>query len=164
MFGKSVTALAALLPAVVLGQSIAGNGSTVMSDGKYQVVAEGIRANFIPYGASISNLFINDTHGIERDIVLGFDNASYYSTDKLHPHLGGVPGAFEIRVDLVLMLILLQVGMPIVSRTRASRLMARRTMFCPTRTTTTTLCTVVHRAGTGAVSYTHLTLPTKRIV
>ena len=96
MFGKAVAAVAALLPAVVLAQgslpTIAGNGSTVMSDGKYQIVSEGIRANFIPYGASISNLFINDTHGVERDIVLGFDNASYYSVDKLHPHLGGIPG------------------------------------------------------------------------
>lgn len=63
------------------------------ADGKYTISAEGIRAKFIPYGASISNLFINDTNGIERDIVLGFDNASYYSVDKLHPHLGGVPGA-----------------------------------------------------------------------
>jgi aldose 1-epimerase len=64
------------------------------ADGKYEISAEGIRANFIPYGASISNLFINDTNGIERDIVLGFDNASHYSVDPFHPHLGGVPGAF----------------------------------------------------------------------
>lgn len=62
------------------------------ADGKYTISAEGIRAQFIPYGASISNLFINDTNGIERDIVLGFDNASYYSIDPIHPHLGGVPG------------------------------------------------------------------------
>lgn len=65
------------------------------ADGKYTISAEGIRAKFIPYGASISNLFINDTNGVERDIVLGFDNASYYSVDKLHPHLGGVPGTFS---------------------------------------------------------------------
>jgi aldose 1-epimerase len=62
------------------------------ADGKYELSAEGIRATFIPYGASISNLWINDTHGIERDIVLGFDNASHYSVDQFHPHLGGVPG------------------------------------------------------------------------
>lgn len=62
------------------------------ADGKYEISAEGIRAHFIPYGASISNLFINDTNGIERDIVLGFDNASHYSVDPFHPHLGGVPG------------------------------------------------------------------------
>jgi aldose 1-epimerase len=48
--------------------------------------------NFIPYGASVSNLFINDTRGIERDVVLGFDNATAYTLDTAHPHLGGVPG------------------------------------------------------------------------
>lgn len=64
------------------------------ADGKYEISAEGIRGLFIPYGASITNLFINDTNGLERDIVLGFDNASYYSVDPLHPHLGGVPGTF----------------------------------------------------------------------
>ncbi|GAB7354990.1 hypothetical protein MBLNU459_g5602t1 [Dothideomycetes sp. NU459] len=102
MLAHTIAAFAALLPAVVLGQgslpTIAGNGSTVMADGKYQIVAEGIRANFIPYGASISNLFINDTRGVERDIVLGFDNASYYSVDKLHPHLGGIPGRYANRI------------------------------------------------------------------
>jgi hypothetical protein len=61
-------------------------------DGKYTIVAEGLRAQFIPYGASLTNLFINDTHGVERDIVLGYDNASYYEADPSHPHLGGVPG------------------------------------------------------------------------
>jgi hypothetical protein len=68
------------------------------SDGKYTLCSEGIRANFIPYGGSISNLFINDTNGVERDIVLGFDNATYYSIDTSHPHLGGVPGRYANRI------------------------------------------------------------------
>jgi len=104
MIGAAFAAVAAFLPIAALAQgsmpSIAGNGSAVLPDGKYQISAEGIRANFIPYGASISNLFINDTHGVERDIVLGFDNASYYSVDKLHPHLGGVPGMLHSRVKM----------------------------------------------------------------
>ncbi|KAJ4360568.1 uncharacterized protein N0V89_001134 [Didymosphaeria variabile] len=75
------------------------NGTTGPdADGKYEISAEGIRATFIPYGASISNLFINDTNGIERDIVLGFDNASHYSVDPFHPHLGGVPGRYANRI------------------------------------------------------------------
>ncbi|TKA58694.1 hypothetical protein B0A49_12492 [Cryomyces minteri] len=78
--------------------SVAGNAGGADANGKYQISAEGIRANFIPYGASISNLFINDTHGIERDIVLGFDNATYYSIDRQHPHLGGVPGRYANRI------------------------------------------------------------------
>ncbi|TKA80828.1 hypothetical protein B0A49_01758 [Cryomyces minteri] len=78
--------------------SVAGNAGGPDANGKYQISAEGIRANFIPYGASISNLFINDTHGIERDIVLGFNNATYYSIDRQHPHLGGVPGRYANRI------------------------------------------------------------------
>jgi aldose 1-epimerase len=62
------------------------------ANGKYEISSEGIRALFIPYGASITDLFIKDINGIERDIVLGFDNASHYSVDPFHPHLGGVPG------------------------------------------------------------------------
>jgi hypothetical protein len=60
-------------------------------DGKYVVTGMNIRATFIPYGASISNLFINDTSGVERDIVGGWDNATYYGIDKQHPHFGGIP-------------------------------------------------------------------------
>lgn len=91
-------AIASLL-ATAYGQTSYGNnnssaGSGPGKDGKYTIEAEGIRAKFIPYGASISNLFIKDKHGVERDIVLGFDNATYYSIDKQHPHLGGVPGMF----------------------------------------------------------------------
>lgn len=101
MFTSKLNAALALLLAAtstvnaqanVDNTTVAGNATGPNSDGKYTIQAEGIRANFIPYGASISNLFINDTHGIERDIVLGFDNASYYSIDRQHPHLGGVPG------------------------------------------------------------------------
>lgn len=68
------------------------------ANGKYMISAPGIRALFVPYGASISNLFINDSQGIERDIVMGFDNASYYSIDRQHPHLGGVPGRYANRI------------------------------------------------------------------
>jgi len=86
-----------LLPAVP------GNGTGPDANGKYHVQAEGIRAYFIPYGASISNLFINDTRGVERDIVLGFDNATYYSIDRQHPHLSGVPGmSLILRADSAL--------------------------------------------------------------
>jgi aldose 1-epimerase len=68
------------------------------ADGKYEISANGIRGLFIPYGASISNLFIKDKNGVERDIVLGFDNASHYTVDQFHPHLGGVPGRYANRI------------------------------------------------------------------
>jgi aldose 1-epimerase len=71
-------------------------------DGKYTIEAEGIRAQFIPYGASITNLFINDTNGVERDIVLGFDSAAAYASDKSHAHMGGVPGK-TLRYETILL-------------------------------------------------------------
>jgi aldose 1-epimerase len=62
--------------------TVAGRALGPDTDGKYMISAPGIRALFIPYGASISNLLINDSRGIESDIVIGFDNASYYSIDR----------------------------------------------------------------------------------
>ncbi|KAK6426513.1 hypothetical protein LTR95_016112, partial [Oleoguttula sp. CCFEE 5521] len=100
MFSKLAT-VATALPLLAIAAPLAdivGNGSSVADNGKYYVESEGIRANFIPYGASISNLWVTDVHGLERDIVLGFDNASYYGIDKQHPHLGGVPGRYANRI------------------------------------------------------------------
>jgi aldose 1-epimerase len=98
MLSFKLSAAFSLLAATAAAQSYnatPSSNSTTGPDanGKYEISAEGIRGLFIPYGASIANLFINDTNGIERDIVLGFDNASHYSVDPFHPHLGGVPGA-----------------------------------------------------------------------
>ena len=93
--------LIAVLPLVAFAQrqqpSIAGNGPPVQSNRKYEICSEDIRANFIPYGASLSNLFIKDIHGVERDLVLGFDNATAYE-GALHPHLNGVPGRYANRI------------------------------------------------------------------
>jgi len=97
--------------------TVAGNGSSPV-DGKYVISAAGIRMAFIPYGASASNLFINDTmvgllytsgaanptktaQGVERDVILGFDNATAYTNDRLHPYLGPVPGQSERGLGLV---------------------------------------------------------------
>lgn len=70
---------AALLLPLATSQNTTGPDA----DGKYWIYGQGISAAFIPYGASISNLLINDKNGIERDIVGGFDNASYC---KFQPH------------------------------------------------------------------------------
>lgn len=87
-----------VLTGTVGNSTIAGNSAGPDANGKYEICGENIRANFIPYGASISNLFINDTSGIERDIVGGFDNATYYTLDRQHPHFGGVPGRYANRI------------------------------------------------------------------
>ncbi|KAL6708942.1 hypothetical protein ACN47E_002069 [Coniothyrium glycines] len=66
-------------------------------NGKYEISSEGIRGLFIPYGASVSNLFVKGKDGVERDVVLGFDNATAYE-GEVHPHLGGVPGRYANRI------------------------------------------------------------------
>lgn len=67
-------------------------------DGKYWIRSRGIEAAFIAYGASISNLLVSDQYGVKRDVIAGFDNATYYSVDASHPHLGGVPGRYANRI------------------------------------------------------------------
>ena len=37
-----------------------------------------MKHQFIPYGATLTNLFVNDKSGKEVDVVLGYDDASYY--------------------------------------------------------------------------------------
>ncbi|KAH8778452.1 aldose 1-epimerase [Diaporthe sp. PMI_573] len=87
-------ASALLLPLVSAQNSTSGPDE----NGKYWIYGTGISASFIPYGASVSNLIIKDKYGIDRDIVTGFDNASYYEVDKQHPHFGGVPGRYANRI------------------------------------------------------------------
>jgi len=111
MLSQSLTVAALALTALAAPQApgqqytgtagnstVAGESSGPDKDGKYTISGPGIRATFIPYGASISNLFLNDTSGVERDIVGGFDNASYYGVDRQHPHFGGVPGRYANRI------------------------------------------------------------------
>jgi aldose 1-epimerase len=75
-----------------------GNETGPDENGKYWIYGDGIEAAFIPYGASISDLYIKDRYGIQRDIVIGFDNATWYSLDKKHNHYGGVPGRYANRI------------------------------------------------------------------
>ncbi|KAH7040640.1 diphthamide biosynthesis protein 1 [Microdochium trichocladiopsis] len=64
----------------------------------YWIKSDHIKAAFIPYGASLAKFLINDQYGIERDIVTGFDNATYYEIDGQHGHFGGVPGRYANRI------------------------------------------------------------------
>lgn len=77
-------AAALLLPSLVSGQNTTTGPDAA---GKYWVYGEGISAAFIPYGAAISNLIVKDQYGIDRDIVGGFDNASYCETSLYCTHL-----------------------------------------------------------------------------
>jgi aldose 1-epimerase len=87
-----------VLTGTVGNATIAGNPRGPDAHGKYEIRGAGIRALFVPYGAAIANLFLDDAAGIERDVVGGFDNASYYTVDRQHPHFGAVPGRYANRI------------------------------------------------------------------
>lgn len=36
---------------------------------RYSISADGINATFMPYGARLTNLFVNDKEGVPRDVV-----------------------------------------------------------------------------------------------
>ncbi len=101
-----VAIVAAALPRLVgaadsMSTSMSGNstGAGPDKDGKYWIQGgEGLRAAFIRYGAAVSNVMVKDQYGIERDVVGGFDNATYYQVDKQHPHFGAVPGRYANRI------------------------------------------------------------------
>jgi aldose 1-epimerase len=58
---------------------------------KYTISAPGINASFIPYGATITNLFVNDKNGDPQDVVLGYDNTSTYPNGP-HTYYGSIVG------------------------------------------------------------------------
>ncbi|KAF8470712.1 galactose mutarotase-like domain-containing protein [Kalaharituber pfeilii] len=66
-------------------------------DGKYTLTAPGIKAKFIPFAAAITNLWVQDKNGIERDIVVGYDHADNYPADA-GSHNGAVPGRYAGRI------------------------------------------------------------------
>ena len=64
--------------ASVLGAPGKGKGIKPGPDGKYTIAAPGIKAQFIPYGATLTNLFVKDKSGKDIDVVLGYDDVDYY--------------------------------------------------------------------------------------
>lgn len=86
----------ALLAAAVT--VLAAPAPTPDADGKYTLEAEGIRAQFIPYGASLTNLFVKDRSGKEVDVVLGYDKADYYPTDPSPQVYNSIPGRYANRI------------------------------------------------------------------
>ena len=81
---------------VALGQST--SSSSVFT--KYTISASGINASFIPYGARITNLFVNDRNGDPQDVVLGYDNGTAYlnDTETVHTYFGPVVGRYANRI------------------------------------------------------------------
>lgn len=66
---------------------------------KYSLEAEGIKAEWIPYGARLTNLYVKDKHGKYQDIVVGYDNGTQYlhDTETNHTYFGAVVGRYANR-------------------------------------------------------------------
>ena len=98
MHFKPLLSLALALLTGAAAKSPSNSTTGPDENGKYWIHGSGISAAFIPYGASISDLLIKDKNGVTRDIVAGYDNATYYSIDEQHPHYGSVPGRYANRI------------------------------------------------------------------
>ena len=67
---------------------------------KYTISAPGINASFIPYGATLTNLFVSDKNGDPQDVVLGYDSGTAYlhDTETNHTYFGAVVGRYANRI------------------------------------------------------------------
>lgn len=78
----SVVAFAALAQAMAIRAECALSPG---ADGKYTISAPGIKAQFIDYGASLTNLYVKDKTGNDVDVVLGYDDIDFYRESR-HNH------------------------------------------------------------------------------
>ena len=94
LLGALITLSYITLP--IVGQSM--SDSSVFT--KFTISAPGINASFIPYGARITNLFVNDRNGDPQDVVLGYDNGTAYlnDTETVHTYFGPVVGRYANRI------------------------------------------------------------------
>lgn len=67
----------------------------------YSIKADGINASFIPYGARLTNLYVNDKNGKPQDVVFGYDEGKAYinDTETVHSYSGAVVGRYANRVQ-----------------------------------------------------------------
>lgn len=67
---------------------------------EYTISAPGINATFIPYGARLTSLIVNDKNGDPQDIILGYENAEDYlkDTETAHTYYGVIVGRYSNRI------------------------------------------------------------------
>lgn len=96
----SLFSLAALALPLASAHGSSSNASEPKPDknGKYWLKNDNLKLGFVPFGAAVSDVRLNDQYGIERDIVAGFDNATYYTLDEQKPNFGNVPGRYANRI------------------------------------------------------------------
>ncbi|KAK2789658.1 hypothetical protein FQN52_005997 [Onygenales sp. PD_12] len=66
----------------------------------YTISADGIQASFIPYGATLTSLLVNDKDGKQQDVVVGYDDPKKYVTDSQtnHTYFGCIVGRYANRI------------------------------------------------------------------
>ena len=86
------------LAAFVLNVLAQSSSSSVFT--KYTISAPGINASFIPYGARLTNLYVNDRNGSPQDVVLGYDDGTQYlnDTETVHTYFGPIVGRYANRI------------------------------------------------------------------
>ena len=93
-----ISSLLALSTLTLGALAQSSNDSSVFT--KYTITAPGINASFIPYGATLTNLFVSDKNGIPQDVVLGYDSGTAYlhDTETNHTYFGSVVGRYANRI------------------------------------------------------------------
>ncbi|MCJ1460282.1 hypothetical protein MMC28_010661 [Mycoblastus sanguinarius] len=79
---------------------ISAQNSSASPFQKYTISAPGINASFIPYGARLTNIFVNDKNGNPQDVVLGYDDGAQYlnDTETVHTYFGPIVGRYANRI------------------------------------------------------------------
>ncbi|KAI2624551.1 galactose mutarotase-like protein [Hypomontagnella submonticulosa] len=86
------------LPVLAAATSVVAKVQGPGADGKYTISSSGIKAQFIPYGATLTNLFVKDKNGEDVDVVLGYEDIEYYPKDPGHPVYNSIPGRYVNRI------------------------------------------------------------------
>ncbi|KAJ1338075.1 aldose 1-epimerase [Microdochium nivale] len=86
------------MKASIISCLLASATSVAAAGKKYTIEANGIKAQFIPYGATLTNLFVKDKSGKDVDVVLGYDDADFYPVDPSHPVYNAIPGRYVNRI------------------------------------------------------------------
>ncbi|MCJ1244798.1 hypothetical protein MMC30_001998 [Trapelia coarctata] len=85
---------------VCIGLSLLAVVSAQSPFQKYTITAPGISASFIPYGARLTNLVVNDKNGSPQDVALGYDDGAQYlvDTETVHTYFGPIVGRYANRI------------------------------------------------------------------
>lgn len=78
------------------------NCSALAEAGAFEPVvirsSSGLEARFIPFGATLTHLFVPGRDNASIDVALGFDAPRQYCANKIHPYFGATIGRVANRI------------------------------------------------------------------